>query len=906
MTQQRGSLPPSTCTKMAATGRPECAFRAMIREVSEGFCSVGLTLLCREPVAVLSVERYPREPESGRGLLEAAGGGAGPDLYDLSLTDGHCRLRATLRPSLNPLVRRNELRSGCELKDARFGVEYDERRVGGGGRTFVLLEAQVVVRGNGPSPPLLKGLKVQELQVFGDEMERHGPNLPIKAKRRYYLPLWDSANYYGEGWHRVPPGQSLDHTHQHEGSRGVVLRQLEGCISQKKKDHPPVTVRILRKCRLYHFGRPDRFSECPFQAKFLVADKSGSVTVVLWNSLCMDWYRRLEPGMVIRLHNYIVKESYATRMGQDPGITKEPVLELNLNPRNPAAEITVVSARNVREEWQLPALHYCFATRKELSALRPGDLCDVIGLVTFVGRQERIRNKERSEEFLVYRWVHLIDGTAPEPFILKLFTTSQPEIQAQISPCSLADNTVTFLVCTNVRVECKVIDPSGQTTFPYLLTTEYSQVYVNGYHQGKQYVKNPKVKEFIQWILSAKDAERDRLSRTQIGGCYSFPPLPFSERDYRREILGGCALTTMSELKQLLDQLEYREYRQVTVQGRIISVKYKSLSGLEGEEVPVLQSDGAECTGEPAIGGIMEFEESLDADLSSLSAGGGNSPVIPVMRTPLGKQVGLASQKKKRKRKGTTRRRKRTLPRLSKGSESSSEDETADHSLRTRVENPDSDRSPGEDLSFIRACQEFFTDLEDVEETPCVANPCLAQPTFSWTDGPWQREHIPHRGDISAMVARSFRFRDKAFLLRTFGLQPSSIAGTPADWKKKLEHCEPACCRGYYTLTILGLNEELSLDTVFFPIIPRIDYRASYSVKHDNSLVSILAHGGLSPRQQAHTDSTEGSSPSPGDILRSAAGLEKMLFIFVLDICSQGGASVEVVLNRAYVQHRAL
>ncbi|XP_078389895.1 RPA-related protein RADX-like [Cetorhinus maximus] len=887
---------------MAASERPGCAFRAMFPDPPVGFGPVSSSLVCQEPVFVLSVERYPRDPESVGGLLEASsgsGGGGGRDLYDLGLSDGHCRLRATLHPSLNPLVRRNQLHCGCELREVRLGLEYDERRLSGGRRIFVLLEAQVVAKSNGAAPPAGGKLEVQKLQVFGQgEEPRQAPELPIKAKRRYYLPLWDSANYYGDAWQREPPGHPIQRL---EGSRCINLKQLEDCIWQKKKDLPPVIVRILHKFRLYHFGRPDRYSECPFQAKFLVADKSWSVTVVLWNSLCMDWYRHLEPGMVIRLHNYIVKKSYATRMGQNPGVTKEPVLELNLNPRNPAAEITVINSRSVREEWQLPALQYCFITRKELSELRPGDVCDIIGLVTFVGRQERIRNKDRSDEFLVYRWMHLIDGTASEPFVLKLFSTSQPEIQAQISPCSIADNTVTLLVCTNVRVECKMMDPSGQTTFPYLLTTEYSQVYVNGYHQGKLYVKNPKVKEFIQWIQSAKDQERDRLSQTQIGGCYTYPPLPSSERDYRFEILGRCPLTTMSELKQLLNQLEYRERRQVTVQGRITSVKYQSLDRVDVESAEACH------TGEPAIGGIAEFEELFDADQSFLGTRGNKSPVIPVMSNgaPRGKQAGLLL---KRKRKGTTRRKKQASARMSKDTESSGEKRTTIHHPQTREKKVNHAGRPGQDLNFIKACQEFYTDSDDVEETPSAANPCSAHPVFPLANCSSQHEHLPHRGDISQMVARSFHFRDKAFLLQTFGLQPSRFSGIPADQTVDLEHCEPACCHGYYTVTILGLNEELSLDTIFLPIVPRLDHRAMYPAKHSNTLISILAHGGPASKQRCHVDmdSAESSPPSPGDILRSAAGLEEMLFIFVLDICNQGGTSVEVALNRAYVQHRAL
>ncbi|GCB67708.1 hypothetical protein scyTo_0008100 [Scyliorhinus torazame] len=392
-----------------------------------GFGPVGWSPVCRAEVLVLSVERYPRDPDSGGGLLAAPGGGDG-HLYDLGLSEGHCRLRAVLHPALNPLVCNNRLRSGCQLSGVRLGLEYDERRLGGGGKVFVLLEAQVVARGDGAAPPAAGKLKLKRLQVGGEEPAQ-APELPLRARRSYYLPLWDSANYYGATWHEQPPGHPARRL---EGSR-INLKQLEDYIWQKKKDLPPVIVRILRKYRLYHFGRPDRYSECPFQLLFHV----------------------------------------------------------NL---------------------------------------------------TFA---------ERPDEFLAYRWLHLIDGTASEPFVLKLFSTSQPEIQAQIAPCSVADNT------------------------------------------------------------------------------------------------GRCPLTTMSELKQLLNQLEYREYRRVTVQGRIISVTYQSLAKVDGESACDRRDVG--------IGGIEEFEELFNADQSFPDKTRNKSPVIPLTRSgsPLGKQAGLSQ---KRRRKGSKKR----------------------------------------------------------------------------------------------------------------------------------------------------------------------------------------------------------------------------------------------------------
>lgn len=44
----------------------------------------------------------------------------GDDLYDVTLTDGDCRLRVTLDPGLNRLVERNVLQPGSVLRNATF------------------------------------------------------------------------------------------------------------------------------------------------------------------------------------------------------------------------------------------------------------------------------------------------------------------------------------------------------------------------------------------------------------------------------------------------------------------------------------------------------------------------------------------------------------------------------------------------------------------------------------------------------------------------------------------------------------------------------------------------------------------------------------------------------------------
>lgn len=94
--------------------------------------------------------------------------------------------------------------------------------------------------------------------------------------------------------------------------------------------------------------------------------------------------------------------------------------------------------------------------------------CDVIGLVTFVGRVERVKSKGTKgkicsrylwlenlskaadfhlsfwrstlfpflapEKHWTYRWIHAVDGTSDRPFILEVFSSSQPEVFNRICP----------------------------------------------------------------------------------------------------------------------------------------------------------------------------------------------------------------------------------------------------------------------------------------------------------------------------------------------------------------------------------------------------------------------------------------------------------------------------------------
>ncbi|NXT70060.1 RADX protein, partial [Chaetops frenatus] len=286
----------------------------------------------------------------------------------------------------------------------------------------------------------------------------------------------------------------------------------------------PLLVRILHKSRLRYYGKPEKKMDMPYQAYFEVADGSGMVSMVLWNSLCPEWYHSMKVGTVLLLDKYAIKTSYPFKTHPTPGdsqMKRFATIEISLNVRDPPTEISIIPEEMVKPEWGLPEVKYRFITRSELDDLPHNHSCDVIGLVTFVGRAERARKREHSEDFWLYRWAHAIDGTSDQPFILELFATSQPDVFERIHP-------MTYLVCTQMRVIRGLTENPFRTV--YLTTSNESQIFITGWHKGQPYTKDAKVKNFIQW--TKLQSEADQIKKTVIGGYYPFPRPPDSFLKY--------------------------------------------------------------------------------------------------------------------------------------------------------------------------------------------------------------------------------------------------------------------------------------------------------------------------------------------------------------------------------------
>eukprot|EP00066_Takifugu_rubripes_P025864 XP_011615130.1 PREDICTED: uncharacterized protein CXorf57-like [Takifugu rubripes] len=523
-------------------------------------------VVCRDLLLVAALQRYSRDQGSSVYFPQAVL--RGQDLYDVTLTDGDCRLRVTLDPGLNRLVERRVLQAGSSLRNATFGHAMSAQLpehpgASAAGPSLILLSVEVT---GGPEEEARR-LRPQPLPWFGSADP--GVLVPLRASRSVFLPLWNNVDYSGEQWRETPPTEEEEDEEEGAEARpGVTVAELRDAFLSAHQGVArgavwrPLIVRIINKSHLMYYGRSERNCSCPYKAVLEVCDRTGSVCVVLWNSVCVQWYRCLKPGDIIRLRGFRVKRRFQAEPED---------VEISANSRNPAALISLIPHSSVAPEFLPPPPTYCFLSSKELLDQPPGAVCDVIGLLTFLGRSERTRNKDgHGEELLEYRWMRLEDGTSNQPITVKLLSTSQPETHQQLHPLSV-------VVCSRV----KLIRGADWTELCFYLTnTTYTQVYCTGLgqHSVMNYRKLRPVRQFLQWVRSQED--RPMLSKAVIGGFFTYPPPPISLETYMKDRRGEPGFLRGVELQREMDRLCYRERRTFCVQATVTMVTY-SLRGQE-------------------------------------------------------------------------------------------------------------------------------------------------------------------------------------------------------------------------------------------------------------------------------------------------------------------------------------
>ncbi|XP_057677822.1 RPA-related protein RADX isoform X2 [Corythoichthys intestinalis] len=538
-------------------------------------------------VAVIALQRYLWEQSASQPCQSYN--------YDVTITDGVWRTKCSLHPSLNHLVHSNTLKTGSDVIIEQCSFVYDERRLFHG---YISIEGLRCCTGKSLLLSHIRDVSSLPVLVKSD-LERSTllqRDVPLLLSRKHYLPLWNNEFQEGDVW-----ASSISSSNPVlDVSRVALIMNLDSAFRSTCKPLP-LLVRIIHKSRLRYYGKIDTKIDFPYQAYFEVADQSGIMSLVLWNELCPRFYNSLHVGTVLYLQDYALKKSYCSRSRPQMDQYRIKIftsIEICLNARNPTSIVTLVPLKHVAPQWLLPDVSYRFTTRSAITTLPNNYACDVMGLVTFVGRVERIKSTGNTgpEKYWSYRWVHAVDGTSEHPFILELFASSQPEIFGNICPMN-------FLVCTQMRVR------QVEGSLPYLTSSCETEIFITGYHQSQAYKKDPTVQRLIQWTKAQKDSLV--LRKTAVGGHYCYPHAPRTFNPPVAVTSEQVPIVSLSDLKKEFETLQYREHKKVAIQCQIVAVRYVEKSSMSP---PQEKEVAGMVTGEQTV---SEVHDANDENVSA-------------------------------------------------------------------------------------------------------------------------------------------------------------------------------------------------------------------------------------------------------------------------------------------------
>ncbi|XP_010944433.1 RPA-related protein RADX [Camelus ferus] len=784
------------------------------------------------PVAVLAVQRYlledePRDVEPKPPLY----------CYDVTISDGVYQEKCYLDPSLNFLVYKNILKVGIEMRISRVSCIYNERRLGQG-----ILCIDDVHCG--------ESLDAISLETpFRNSAHREIPERPLRGGKSHYLALWNNEDPYGDIW----LNNKYPEEHNFNNTRIISLSHLE-MIWSNRRTFPALLVRILHKSKLRYYGKPDKKMIEPYQTFLEVADSSGTVSVIMWNALCPEWYKSLRVGLVLLLQDYSVKKSYPFRIQPlpvDPQIKLISTMEICLNLRDPPTNIMIIPEKQVKPEWRLPKLNYRFITRSELDDMPENHICDVVGILVFVGRVQRSKKKESREDFWSYRWIHIADGTSEQPFIVELFSTSQPEIFENIYP-------MTYFVCTQLKV---VRNDAQVPKLLYLTTTNESRVFING-HRGQPYINDPKVKNFNQWVKAKTDS--GELKNTVIGGYYPYPPVPETFSKYSSSVKVESLLTAISEVRKEVEGLQYREQKRIAIQGIITGIKYvPHNSATENASA----SETLRSANQPSTSQANKRE-----DQSQERDGRQNQEDSPVSSQSLQTASAVFSpSKKKRILQGP-------CAKLIPVPQSEPPAQTKGNKLSASGTSP---RREGASSSNRGKARKTISD--------------------KWESQMWREkkfgliDHLRYSRIYPESIPRKFVSEHRNFLARQYNSQPAKYV-PPEGRPQKLDDFKSARSLGHFEVTILGLNHEIAIDVAFLPMYSPEDFRASQIA----TLLSCTNYSCVYSQEVTGSDRLPGPRALAGDIIKAASKLDRAHIVAILDICSLGNNKAEVYLHKIY------
>ncbi|OXB71430.1 UNVERIFIED_CONTAM: hypothetical protein H355_010473 [Colinus virginianus] len=595
----------------------------------------------------------------------------------------------------------------------------------------------------------------------------------------------------------------------------------------------------MHKSRLRYYGKPEKKMDMPYQAYFEVADGSGMMSMVLWNSLCPEWYNSINVGTVLLLEQYAVKVSYPFKTQptpRDSQMKRFATIEINLNIRDPPTKISIISEEMVKPEWGLPEVKYHFITRTELDDLPNNYSCDVIGLVTFVGRVERTRKKEKQ--------------------VVVFFL-------------------VTYLVCTQMRVVRDLSENPSHAV--YLTTSNESQIFITGWHKGQPYTKDTKVKNFIQWTRTQSEA--NQMRKTVIGGYYPFPRPPNNFLKYCKNIKVESVLKAIGELEEELEGLHYREHKRIAVQGIISAIRCISCSSAaeDGSGVEVVQKDAQSLECSP----MSKQDNVHKGKTSNLQPEELESFPDPSCTPEEQHQHQTLSRKSTAKR--------RTLHKSCTDT---------GHLNEFQREDPVQQQVPS-DSSQYHADQEEIDDTPESEE---MARTCSSWQSDLWAQVKDKlMKYLHHSTIFPESIPHKFDYVHKDLLMQQYNLHAAVHQPKETRTDKNISEFKSTGGLGYYEVAVLGINHDVAIDVAFLPLFGHEDPHLFPAGEAENDALLSCMSCSSPCQQKATSNGTVCDTFSlSNEIVKAAMDLDGKHVVCILDICHLGDDKVEVFLSKIY------
>ncbi|KAK3587732.1 hypothetical protein CHS0354_042688 [Potamilus streckersoni] len=514
---------------------------------------------------VVSINRYLSDPQH----VSQTGNASSQhlDVYELTITDFKHKTKVLLSSNLYRLVQLNQLWVGCAVKFTSCQMFFDEADLSG--KTVIVVN-NLDVTGHED----VDAEEVKKIPWCSDSPEVEKLDLPLTSSRGYYLSLWSSMEMRGEIW---KTSVSLSKNLGGAGEKIYVIKEVAQKWTFIRHINPVLVVRVLLKSRVIHYAKPGKNDKWPFQAHLLVADESGACTAVLWNAMCPEIYHGISEGSILLLRKYNVKKSFQTIPRFRPAHYPLELydIDININSHHPATEITILDPDAVPDDLTLPDVQYNFLSRKSISFLPDNFVCDVIGVVTYIGRYERepIQNKHGHDSggFWIKLWIHLRDDTSPHFFYIQLYRVAEGHARPDIVPGQL-------LVCRHLRViqGLESMSTSRDKRYVYLTSTAETQVTTFNKNVDMKLQSVDRVQEVIRWSETVDIRKLTECS--VIGGYFAYPICPSSVKGIQN-LYKDLAMTSSQDWTTLVKGLSYRECRRVLVQAVMVQVQLKQSQG---------------------------------------------------------------------------------------------------------------------------------------------------------------------------------------------------------------------------------------------------------------------------------------------------------------------------------------